>query len=117
MPMGIGSTEEIQLSPINDSVAMLGKHIFDQRCNTCHTMEYQSQGPDLSDILSRRTPEWVMNFMCNNPEMKSKELKANPLNLQFPDVDCSVKVTENEARQVLEYFRIYQVWLHEFNIQ
>lgn len=117
IPKGIGNINEIQLSDINDSVAMQGKNIFDHTCATCHTMEYQNLGPDLSDILSRRTPEWIMNFMLNNQEMRKKEKNAYQINLQFPDTDCSVSITENEALYILEYMRIYQVWLHEFNVK
>jgi hypothetical protein len=32
-------------------------------------------------------------------------------------IDCGANLTqESEALELLEYLRIYQIWLHEFNV-
>ncbi len=117
IPNGIGSIKSLELGTINDSIAMEGKYLFDKNCISCHTMEYQSKGPDLSDILSRRKPEWTMNFLMNAEIMQNKEATAHLLDKKYKLEDCNVKLSEMEARKVLEYLRLYQLWLHEFNVK
>lgn len=94
-----------------------GKKLFDKNCSSCHTMEYKNSGPDLSNILERRTPEWIMNYMMNLDEMKLKDSISVNLDKKY-NSNCKIIIkNENEAFSILEYFRIYQIWLHEFNIK
>lgn len=114
---GIGPYQKISLSQINDSIMQTGKKLFDKNCSSCHTMEYKNSGPDLSNILERRTPEWIMNYMMNLDEMKLKDSISVNLDKKY-NSNCKIIIkNENEAFSILEYFRIYQIWLHEFNIK
>lgn len=112
---GIGSFKKLELNPINDSIMRIGMETFKLKCASCHTMEYKNLGPDLSDLLARRQPEWVMNYLLNHQEMLKKDSITIKTNLKF-EKNCTIKLNnEDEALALLEYFRIYQIWLHEFN--
>lgn len=114
-PNGIGPIEKLELKPIKDSLMKHGKTIFDLKCSKCHTMEYKNTGPDISDILWTRNPEWVMNFMLNKDEMLLKDSFAIKTKLQY-QTDCTIQLeNKEEGLAILEYFRMYQIWLHEFN--
>lgn len=116
-PTGIGKYHQLNLQPLNDSLSMIGKKIFEEKCFSCHKMEYKNTGPDLSDIMSRRKPEWIMNFMFNMKKMKKNEATAYDLDMEYPSVNCRISLSESEAKNVLEYFRLYQIWLHEINVK
>lgn len=111
---GIGPIKKLELAPINDSIMKVGMETFNKKCSSCHTMEYKNSGPDISDVLSRRQPEWIMNYFVNHQEMLQKDSIAIKTNLKFNE-NCIIKLSEKEAYTILEYFRIYQIWLHEFN--
>lgn len=112
---GVGLIEKLELKPINDSLMNFGMLTFKERCTSCHTMEYQNSGPDLSNILARRQPEWIMNYLLNHQEMLAKDSIAIKTNLKH-EINCQLdSINEEEAFGILEYFRIYQIWLHEFN--
>lgn len=114
-PNGIGPIEKLELSPISDSLMKYGKAIFDQKCSQCHTMEYKNTGPDISDILWSKNPEWVVNFMLNKNEMLEKDSFAIKTKLQY-QTNCEMVIeNKEEAIAILEYLRMYQIWLHEFN--
>lgn len=114
-PNGIGPITELNLKPINDSLMQRGRNLFDTKCSACHTMELKNIGPDISDILATKKPEWVMNFMLNKDEMLQKDVAAIKTLQQYQTKCGSENLTENEALELLEYLRIYQIWLHEIN--
>ena len=112
---GIGSFKKLELYPINDYIMRIGMETFKLKCASCHTMEYKNSGPDLSDLLARRQPEWVMSYLLNHQEMLEKDSITIRINQKF-ETNCVVNLTdENEAFAILEYVRMYQIWLHEFN--
>lgn len=92
-----------------------GLKTFSLKCTSCHTMEYKNSGPDLSDLLARRQPEWVMNYLLNQQEMLKMDSIAIKTNNKY-ETNCKLdSINEVEAYGILEYFRMYQIWLHEFN--
>lgn len=114
-PNGIGPITQLKLPIINDSLMQVGQQLFKVKCAECHTMEYKNEGPDISDILAIRKSEWVMNFLVNKEEMLLRDAAAIRTRKKY-EFDCgSTIITEKEARELLEYLRIYQIWLHEFN--
>jgi len=112
---GIGSYTKLELLPINDSIMRIGIETFNLKCASCHTMEYKNSGPDLSDLLARRQPEWLMNYLLNHQEMLEKDSITIRIDKKF-ETNCIVNLAdENEALAILEYVRMYHIWLHEFN--
>jgi hypothetical protein len=62
-------------------------------------------GPGWKGVTERFKPEWIMNFVTNTDEMLNKDPKAQAL-LEI----CLVRMpnqnlTDNDARQLLEYMR------------
>lgn len=114
-PGGIGPVDVIQLNPINDSLVDEGRRLFEQHCSECHKMEYKSIGPDISDICEIRKPEWIVNFILNTKEMIQKDKAAKTTAAAYTE-DCPQLIDElNDAYALLEFFRQYHIWLHEFN--
>jgi len=113
-PKGIGPIKQLDLTTINDSVMKVGLQLFNNECSNCHTMEYKNTGPDISDILAIRKPEWVVNFLLNKEEMLLRDSLAIKTRILY-EQDCGASINEEQkALNLLEYLRIYQIWLHEF---
>lgn len=105
------------MNPINDSLVQEGIQLFNEHCTSCHTMELEHIGPDISDLLVRRKPAWVLNFFMNTEEMLASDSVAMQVGQRY-DVSCvgSFKKSElQKAEAILEYLRMYQIWLHEIN--
>lgn len=114
---GVGPVEKLELETISDSLMKRGLHLFNEKCSQCHTMEFKNSGPDISDILAHREPEWIVNFLINKEEMLTRDSLALITRIKY-EVDCgSTITTQQEAIEILEYLRIYQIWLHEFNVK
>jgi hypothetical protein len=112
---GIGPVTKLELNTLNDSLMNVGKKLFDDKCSQCHTMEYKNIGPDISDILAYRKPEWIVNFMLNKEEMLLRDSLSIITKNKY-ESNCGAEITnKKDALALLEYFRIYQLWLHEFN--
>ena len=112
---GIGPIDSLELKQISDSLVKRGQLVFRERCSDCHTMELKNRGPDISDILAIRKPEWVINFLLNKEEMLQRDSLALITRAKY-DQPCGSDIQSmNEALDILEYLRIYQIWLHEIN--
>lgn len=104
---GIGKFTSIQLShPLDTIMAEKGKLQFDIKCMACHKLTSEKLvGPGWKGVTDRRTPEFIMNFTTNTDEMLNKDPNAKAL-LEV----CMVRMpnqnlTDDEARQVLEFMR------------
>ena len=114
--LGIGPVDALLLDKIDDKTQQAGYQIFLKKCLECHKMEREAGGPDISDVLSRRKPEWVMNFILNTEEMQEKDKTAKLNAAKFPGENMpQVEISIDEARMILEYLRQYSIWIHEFN--
>ena len=72
----------------------------------CHKPDKKFIGPAPTGIFKRRTPEWIMNMILNPEEMTQKDPLAKALLVEFNGSPmANQNLTEEEARQVLEYFR------------
>jgi mono/diheme cytochrome c family protein len=102
---GIGPVTTVELGEIQSALVDQGKTIFDMKCAACHRFDERYVGPALGDVLTRRTPEYVMNMMLNPAEMIEKHPEARALLAQFLTPMPAQNLTTEEARAVLEYLR------------
>ena len=76
------------------------------KCTSCHkTTDERLVGPGWKGVTTRRTPEWIMNFITNPDPMidKDPEVQAQ-LELclvRMPNQSLS----DAEARNILEFMR------------
>ncbi len=103
---GIGPVKSISLGKIDQNMVETGKKIYSAKCTTCHNPTQKLIGPPQKDVLKRRSPEWVMNMILNTQEMLDKNDLAKGLLKEYNNVPMTNPgLKEEEARQVLEYFR------------
>lgn len=104
---GIGPIKNVELAPeIDQAMAAKGMEVYKTKCMACHKPDKKFIGPAPKGILERRTPEWIMNMILNPEEMTQKDPLAHALLLEFNGSPmANQNLTEEEARQVLEYFR------------
>lgn len=107
---GIGPIKAFRLPGEIDAVlAENGKQVFTQKCTACHVIGKKLVGPDLTGVIERRRPEWIMNMIMNPIEMLSKDPEAKALLAEFSNLPMTNQnVPEEEARALLEYFRTLQ---------
>ena len=104
---GVGPVSELNLDPVDSSLAASGKIIFDLKCFSCHRVTDQKViGPGLLGVTTRRTPEWIMNQMLNPLGMTESDSMAKELKSIYLTQMVPMGLTMEEARSVLEYLRI-----------
>ena len=83
-----------------------GKELFETYCTACHKTDKKFIGPAPQGILERRTPEWVMNMIISPEVMVEKDPLARALLIEFNGAPMANQgITEEQAREILEYFR------------
>jgi mono/diheme cytochrome c family protein len=105
---GIGPVKEaVTLGAIDPALAEKGKTVFEQKCLSCHKLGEKFIGPDLSQVLSRRTPRYVLNMILNPDEMTKRHPVAKKLLAEYLAPMAQQNLTQDEARAVLEHIRSY----------
>lgn len=106
---GIGPvTELLNLSDeIDAELVDQGRSIFAMKCEACHTMENRMVGPAMGEVTSRRSPEFIMNFILNPSGMTSEHPVGKELLQEYMTPMPFQNVNREEARAILEYFRQY----------
>lgn len=106
--IGVGPiTEAIILADaIDEEMAARGMEVYEAKCTACHKAEKKFIGPSPKGILERRNPTWVMNMILDPETMVKEDPIAKALLIEFNGSPmANQSLTEEEARQVLEYFR------------
>lgn len=104
---GVGPIKEVVLAPeVDQAMAEKGKEVYKQMCMACHKPDQKFIGPAPVGVLSRRSPEWVMNMILNPDVMVKEDPLAKELLKEFNGSPMANQgLTEEQARQILEYFR------------
>lgn len=104
---GIGPIKNLDLpETIDQGMVTKGKVVYDSKCLACHKPDKKFIGPAPTGILERRSPEWIMNMILNPGEMVQKDPIAKQLLIDYNGAPMANQgLTEEEARQILEYFR------------
>lgn len=91
---------------VDATMAESGGKIQSVKCSSCHKLtDEKLVGPGWKGVTTRRTGEWIMNFITNPDPMIDKD----------PEVQAQLEIclvrmpnqnlTDDEARHVLEYMR------------
>ncbi len=104
---GIGPIKSVTLgADIDQAMATKGGEVFKSKCTACHKIGKKFIGPAPNGIFERRSPEWIMNMILNPDEMVKKDSDAKALLMEYNGSPmANQNLTEEEARNVLEYFR------------
>lgn len=104
---GIGPVKnKITLGKINSSLAAQGEKIFEMKCTACHKLDERYVGPPIRNITKNRTPEYIMNMILNPDEMVKKHPDVKKLLAEYLTPMTFQNVSQEEARAILEYFRL-----------
>jgi mono/diheme cytochrome c family protein len=103
---GIGPmTAAVTVGSIDAAMAAAGKKTFDTKCAACHKLDQRYVGPSLGGVTVRRTPTYVMNMVLNPQGMTDRHPVAKGLLGEFMTQMPNLALTQDEARQVMEYLR------------
>jgi len=102
---GIGPVTSVAVGPLDTAKALEGQQLFQAKCSACHKIEEKYVGPALKGVTKRRAPEWVMNMILNPQEMTQKDPIAKDLLATHLTQMTFQNVTQDEARNILEFFR------------
>lgn len=103
---GIGKFKDITLAAIDASLAEKGKIIFEAKCVACHrTTDQKIVGPGLKGVTTKRSPAWILNMITNPEEMTKKDPAAKDLLAEHLTQMTFQDVSDEEAKQILEYLR------------
>lgn len=91
---------------IDEAKAKDGEAVVGVKCASCHKLtDEKLVGPGWKGVTTRRTPEWIMNFISNPDPMIEKD-PAVQAQLEL----CLVRMpnqglNDTEARNILEFMR------------
>ncbi|MEK7380097.1 MAG: c-type cytochrome [Gemmatimonadota bacterium] len=103
---GIGPiTEPVTLGPVDPEMAEQGKEVFELKCSACHKTTERYIGPELGGVTARRSPAFIMNMILNPQEMIDRHPVTKQLLAEYMSFMANQNLTQQEARQVLEYLR------------
>jgi cytochrome c5 len=103
---GEGKFSNVEVGPLNATMADAGKKIYDIKCSSCHKLTNEKLvGPGWAGVTKKLTPEWIMNFITNPDAMIDKDPE-----LQSQLEICLVRMpnqnlSDEDARNVLEFMR------------
>ena len=105
---GIGPISNVVFEKeVNIQMSNSGEKLFNQLCTSCHMINKDYIGPAMSGILERRSPEWIMNMILNPIQMLEEDSIAIELLERYNfEYMYNQNLLEEEAREILEYFRI-----------
>ena len=106
---GIGPiSERLEIGEeIDQELVTKGRNIYEMKCEMCHNMEGRMVGPELGNVLERRSPEFVMNFILNPGRMANDHPEGQKMLRKYMTVMPFQNVKEDEAKAIVEFLRYY----------
>jgi cytochrome c len=98
--------KKLNLGPIDKTMAAEGEKIFESKCATCHKLDERYTGPAQRNVLQRVTPEFFMNTVLNPDENLEKHPHSKEMLAQYMTKMTNQNVNLQDARKLLEYFRV-----------
>jgi cytochrome c len=103
--IGFGPISEVTLGPIDAELVAVGEEAFTIKCSACHKLATRYVAPPLGDIVTRRSPEFIMNMMLNPEGMLEKHPEVKALLAEYLTPMANQQLTQDESRAILEYLR------------
>jgi mono/diheme cytochrome c family protein len=101
---GIGPIKEpVVRNELNKELAEKGGEIFEMKCSACHKVDQRYIGPELGNVLERRTPAYVMNMILNPNGMVKEHPVAKKLLQEYLSPMPNQGLSKEEARAIVEY--------------
>lgn len=108
--------KKLNLGPIDKTMAAEGEKIFESKCASCHKLDERYVGPAQRNVLQRVTPEFFMNMVLNPDENLEKHPHAKQMLAQYMQKMTNQNINLQDARKLLEYFRVLDEDLKTKNI-
>jgi mono/diheme cytochrome c family protein len=104
---GVGPVKDVEIKAwIDKDLAEKGEELFETKCTACHEIsDKRKVGPGLLGVTDRRKPEWIMNMILNPENMIKEDPTAKKLYEEILTPMANQGLTQDEAREVLEYLR------------
>ncbi len=103
---GVGKFKDITLAALDAKLAENGKTVFEAKCSACHNAtDVKKVGPGLKGVTERRKPAWILNMITNPQEMTQKDPTAKKLLEEHLTQMTFQDVSDEQAKEILEYFR------------
>lgn len=103
---GFGKFKNITLQAVDIKMAEDGQKVFESKCSACHKATDQKiVGPGLKGVTVRRQAAWILNMITNPLEMTQKDPTAKDLLAQHLTQMTFQDVSDDQAKQILEFFR------------
>jgi hypothetical protein len=103
---GVGKYRNITLAAIDDKIADQGKIIFTSKCSACHKpTDKKVVGPGLKGVTQRRQAAWILNMITNPLEMTKTDPTAKDLLATHLTQMTFQDVSDEQAKQILEFLR------------
>lgn len=104
---GSGKFTKVEVGEALDgAMAKSGEDVYNVKCSSCHKLtDERLVGPGWKGLTTRRTPEWIMNFITNTDEMLDKDPEAQAqleiCLVRMPNQNLS----DDDARHLYEFMR------------
>ena len=94
-------------SKVDKVQAQAGEKLFTAKgCTVCHAFGKKVTGPDLAGVTRRRTAVWMENQILHPEVMTKEDPIAHELLTKHVIQMPNQKLTPEEARAVIEYFKL-----------
>lgn len=107
--------KKLYLMAIDKTMAAEGQKIFESKCAACHKLDERYVGPAQRDVLRRISPEFFMNMVLNPEENIEKHPHIKELLAQYMQRMTNQNINLEDARKLLEYFRLLESELPPIN--
>ncbi len=106
---GVGPvTQVVELGAIDPAKVAAGKVQFEGKCQACHKYEERYVGPALGGVTKRRTPAYIMNMILNPEGMYTRHPVARQLLAEHMTQMPNLGLTQDQAREVVEFLRTHE---------
>ncbi len=97
--------EKITVGPLDNSLALKGKQLFEAKCTACHKYDTRLVGPALGDVVNRRSPEYILSMITAPDKMLLNNDTTKALLRIYMTQMTNQNVTLDDAKAIFEHLR------------